>query len=83
MTRLQQVNMQKILKNVKNKKMSLSLIANWKLNGSLEFNDKWSEDFLKIFKFKFKSIGIAPALYIDHMRKVIGDCGIQIGAKYL
>ena len=63
--------------------MSLSLIANWKLNGSLEFNDKWSEDFFKNFlNLNPKSIGIAPAfIYIDHMRKVIGDCGIQIGVQ--
>ena len=63
--------------------MSLSLIANWKLNGSLEFNDKWAEDFFKNFlNLNPKSIGIAPAfIYIDHIRKVIGDCGIQIGVQ--
>ena len=63
--------------------MSLSLIANWKLNGSLKFNDKWAEDFFKNFlNLNPKSIGIAPAfIYIDHIRKVIGDCGIQIGVQ--
>ena len=63
--------------------MSLSLIANWKLNGSLKFNDKWAEDFFKNFlNLNPKSIGIAPAfIYIDHIRKVIGDCGIQKGVQ--
>ena len=53
--------------------MSLRLIANWKLNGSREFNDHWAEEFFKNFSgSNFKSIGIAPAsLYIDHFRKVI------------
>jgi len=63
--------------------MSLRLIANWKLNGSIEFNDQWAEDFFNNFSnFNPKSIGIAPAsIYIDHIRKVIGDCGIEIGVQ--
>ena len=63
--------------------MSLRLIANWKLNGSIEFNGQWAEDFFKNFSnLNPKIIGIAPAsLYIDHIRKVIGDCGIEIGVQ--
>ena len=63
--------------------MSLRLIANWKLNGSIEFNHQWAEDFFKNFiSSDPKSIGIAPAsIYIDHFRKVIGDCGIEIGVQ--
>ena len=63
--------------------MSLRLIANWKLNGSIEFNHQWAEDFFKNFSgSNFKSIGIAPAsVYLDHLIKVIGDCGIEIGAQ--
>ena len=63
--------------------MLLRLIANWKLNGSIELNKKWSEEFFKNFSgSNYKSIGIAPAsLHIDHLRKVIGDCGIEIGAQ--
>jgi len=63
--------------------MSLRLIANWKLNGSIEFNAQWAEEFFKNFSISnSKSIGIAPAsIYIDHFRKVIGDCGIEIGAQ--
>ena len=63
--------------------MSLRLIANWKLNGSKEFNDQWAQEFFKNFSnSNFKSIGIAPAcIYIDHFRKVIGECGIEIGAQ--
>tara|TARA_Y100000768_G_scaffold102762_1_gene75125 strand:- start:339 stop:1088 length:750 start_codon:yes stop_codon:yes gene_type:complete len=63
--------------------MSLRLIANWKLNGSVEFNDQWAKDFFKNFSnLNPKSIGIAPAsIYIDHVRKVIGDCGIEIGVQ--
>ena len=63
--------------------MSLRLIANWKLNGSKEFNDQWSKDFFKNFSnLNPKSIGIAPAsIYIDHIIKVIGDSGIEIGVQ--
>ena len=63
--------------------MSLRLIANWKLNGSIEFNDQWTEDFFKnLSSSSSQSIGIAPAsIYIDHLRKVIGDKGIEIGAQ--
>ncbi len=63
--------------------MSLRLIANWKLNGSIEFNNQWAEDFFKNFSSKnSKSIGIAPvSIYIGHLKKVIGDCGIEIGAQ--
>ncbi len=51
--------------------MSLRLIANWKLNGSIQFNDQWAEDFFKNFSsLNSESIGIAPAfIYIDHIRK--------------
>ena len=63
--------------------MSLRLIANWKLNGSIEFNNQWTEDFFKNFSSSnSKSIGIAPSsIYIDHLKKVIGDCGISIGVQ--
>ena len=63
--------------------MPLKLIANWKLNGSIAFDDKWAEEFFKNFSSSnFQSIGIAPAsIYIDHLSKVIGNCGIKIGAQ--
>ena len=63
--------------------MSLRLIANWKLNGSIQFNDQWAEDFFKNFStLNSESIGIAPAfIYIDHISKLIGDSGINIGVQ--
>ena len=63
--------------------MSLRLIANWKLNGSIQFNDQWAEDFFKNFSsLNSESIGMAPAfIYIDHIRKLIGDSGINIGVQ--
>ena len=63
--------------------MSLRLIANWKLNGSIEFNDQWVIDFFKNFSsLNPESIGIAPAsIYIDHIKKLIGDSGINIGVQ--
>ncbi len=63
--------------------MSLRLIANWKLNGSIQFNDQWAEDFFKNFSsLNSESIGIAPAfIHIDHIRKLIGDSGINIGVQ--
>ena len=63
--------------------MSLCLVANWKLNGSKEFNHQWALEFFKNFNGKnFSSIGIAPAsIYIDHIKKVIADKSIKIGAQ--
>ena len=63
--------------------MSLRLIANWKLNGSTEFNDQWAKDFFRNFSsLNPESIGIAPAsIYIDHVKKLIGDSGIKIGVQ--
>ena len=63
--------------------MSLRLVANWKLNGSREFNNKWVVEFLKNFNSQnFPSIGIAPtSIYIDHLQVVLGDNGIRIGSQ--
>ena len=63
--------------------MSLCIVANWKLNGSREFNYQWMLDFSKSFNGEnFSSLGIAPAsLYIDHLKSIIGDRDIKIGAQ--
>ncbi len=63
--------------------MSLCLVANWKLNGSKEFNSKWALDFLNHFNGNnFSFLGIAPAsLYIDHLKEVIADHDIKIGSQ--
>ena len=63
--------------------MSLRLVANWKLNGSKEFNHKWALDFFSNFKGNnFASLGIAPpSLYIDHLKSVIADYEIKIGSQ--
>ena len=63
--------------------MSLCIVANWKLNGSREFNQQWALEFLKHFNGNnFPSFGIAPAsLYIDHLQEILNNCGIRIGAQ--
>ena len=63
--------------------MSLCIVANWKLNGSREFNQQWALEFLKYFNGNnFSPIGIAPAsLYIDHLKEILDDHGIKIGAQ--
>ncbi len=63
--------------------MSLCIVANWKLNGSREFNYQWLLDFSKSFNGEdFSSVGIAPAyLYIDHLKSIIADRDIKIGAQ--
>ena len=63
--------------------MSLCLVANWKLNGSREFNHQWTLEFSQNFNGQnLSSLGIAPAsLYIDHLKGIIGDRGIKIGAQ--
>ena len=63
--------------------MSLSLVANWKLNGSREFNHQWALEFFRNFNgHNFSSLGIAPAsLYIDHLKGVIAEHDIKIGSQ--
>ena len=63
--------------------MSLRLVANWKLNASREFNNKWVDEFLKNFNSQnFPSIGIAPtSLYIDHLQVALRDHAIKIGSQ--
>ena len=63
--------------------MSLCLVANWKLNGSREFNLQWTLDFLRNFNGNnFSSLGIAPAsLYIDHLKTALADHEIKIGSQ--
>ncbi len=63
--------------------MSLSLIANWKLNGSKEFNHHWALEFFRNFNGNnYSSIGIAPAsLYIDHLKAVLDDHDIKVGSQ--
>ena len=63
--------------------MSLSLIANWKLNGSKEFNHHWALEFFRNFNGNnYSSIGIAPAsLYIDHLKSVLADRDIKVGSQ--
>jgi triosephosphate isomerase len=63
--------------------MSLRLVANWKLNGSREFNNKWVDEFLKNFNSQnFPSIGIAPtSIYIDHLQVALRDHDIKIGSQ--
>ena len=63
--------------------MSLSLVANWKLNGSREFNHQWALEFFRNFNgHNFSSLGIAPAsLYIDHLKSVIAEYDIKIGSQ--
>ena len=63
--------------------MSLCLVANWKLNGSREFNLQWTLEFLRNFNGNnFSSIGIAPAsLFIDHLKAALANHEIKIGSQ--
>ena len=63
--------------------MSLCLVANWKLNGSKEFNQQWALEFLRNFNGNnFSILGIAPAsLYIDHLKTILTDYDIEIGSQ--
>ena len=63
--------------------MSLCSVANWKLNGSKEFNHQWALEFLRNFNGNnFSILGIAPAsLYIDHLETILTDYDIEIGSQ--
>jgi len=63
--------------------MSICLVANWKLNGSKEFNTQWALEFFKNFNGKnFSYLGIAPpSIYIDHIKAVIAGHEIMIGSQ--
>ena len=63
--------------------MSLCLVANWKLNGSIAFNTQWALEFFRNFNGNhFSSIGIAPpSLYIDHIKALLAGHEIKIGSQ--
>ena len=63
--------------------MSLCLVANWKLNGSKEFNTQWALEFFRNFNGKNSSyLGIAPpSIYIDHIKAVLAGHEINIGSQ--
>ena len=63
--------------------MSLCLVANWKLNGSKEFNTQWVLEFFRNFNGNnFSSIGIAPpSLYIDQIKALLAGHEIKIGSQ--
>jgi triosephosphate isomerase len=63
--------------------MSLCLVANWKLNGSKEFNTQWALEFFRNFNGKnFSYLGIAPpSIYIDHIKALLAGHEIKIGSQ--
>jgi triosephosphate isomerase len=63
--------------------MSLCLVANWKLNGSKEFNTQWALEFFRNFNGKnFSYLGIAPpSIYIDHIKALLAGHEINIGSQ--
>ena len=63
--------------------MSLCLVANWKLNGSKEFNTQWALEFFRNFNGKNSSyLGIAPpSIYIDHIKALLAGHEINIGSQ--
>ena len=63
--------------------MSLRLIANWKLNGSKEFNKRWISNFFKYFNGQdFSLLGIAPpSIYLDHLKDLLGKNNVCLGAQ--
>ena len=63
--------------------MSLCLVANWKLNGSKEFNTQWALEFFRNFNGKnFSYLGIAPpSIYIDHVKALLAGQEMKIGSQ--
>ena len=63
--------------------MSLRLVANWKLNGSIKFIKLWSQQFLENFNGdNFNSIGIAPSsLHFSLTKDLLLEHGINIGVQ--
>ena len=63
--------------------MSLCLVANWKLNGSKEFNTQWALEFFRNFNGKnFSYLGVAPpSIYIDHIKDLLAGQEIKIGSQ--
>ena len=63
--------------------MSLCLVANWKLNGSKEFNTQWVLEFFRNFNGKnFSYLGVAPpSIYIDHIKALLDGQEIKIGCQ--
>jgi len=63
--------------------MSFNLVANWKLNGSKDFYNKWLVDFHNSYNgSSISSVGIAPpSLFIDDLSSHSENLGIAIGSQ--
>ena len=63
--------------------MPLTLLANWKLNGSKSFSQAWLKDFCANYTgIEISSIGIAPpSILIDELVQNPENPGIAIGSQ--
>ena len=63
--------------------MSLSIIGNWKSNGSLESNKSWIQDFKNhINDPEIPNVAICPPfIYLDQMISLTSNLGLSIGAQ--
>ena len=63
--------------------MPFNLVANWKLNGSKDFYNKWLTDFHKFYNgSSISSVGIAPpSVFIDDLSNHSELSGIAIGSQ--
>ena len=63
--------------------MSLSIIGNWKSNGSLESNKSWIQDFKNHINHpEIPNVAICPPfIYLDQMISLTSNLGLSIGAQ--
>jgi triosephosphate isomerase len=63
--------------------MSLSIIGNWKSNGSLESNKSWIHDFkYSINDSEISNVAICPPFtYLDQMISLTSNLGLSIGSQ--
>ena len=63
--------------------MNISIVGNWKSNGSLELNKSWIQDFQSVISISALPLTAIcpPHIYLDQMTSISKDIDISIGSQ--
>ena len=57
------------------------VVANWKMNGSLQANAQWAEAFLALESAGCETAVCAPAVYLSQMAGLLKNSSVALGAQ--
>ena len=57
------------------------VVANWKMNGSLEANAAWAEGWMRLERPACEAAVCAPFVYLAQMKPLLAQAGLGLGAQ--